>query len=90
MIRQPGLTRDDVEKLSRGKASRSKTGSRGVGHRLTVRERAHFEAAKKQGFLKIPATGIRENVRNVYEKWCAVTGETAVILEPEDHSTTLD
>jgi hypothetical protein len=83
---QPRLSKDDVEKLSRGKASRSKAGSRGVGHRLTEKERALFEAAKKQGFLKIPVTGARENVRNVYQKWCQATSQTAVILEPDDHS----
>lgn len=82
------LSKDDVEKLSRGKASRSKAGSRGVGHRLTARERSLFEAAKKQGFLKIPVTGIRENVRNVYQKWCLAAGQTAVILEPEEHNPT--
>ncbi len=80
----PRLSKDDIEKLSRGCATRSKAGNRGVGHRLTVRERALFEAAKKQGFLKIPLSGVRENVRNVYRKWCEVTGETAVILEPDE------
>ena len=79
-------SKDDVEMLSRGLASRSKIGNRGVGHRLTVKERALFEAAKKQGFLKIPLTGARENVRNVYRKWCEATDETAVILEPDEHS----
>lgn len=85
MNRKTQLTKDDVENLSRGRATRSKAGSRGVGHRLTQRERTLFEAAKKQGFLKIPVGGIRENVRNVYRKWCEVTGETAVILEPDEH-----
>ncbi|MEI7577411.1 MAG: hypothetical protein WCK51_10990 [Armatimonadota bacterium] len=80
----PRLTKDDVERLSRGEATRSRAGSRGVGHRLTVRERALFEAAKKQGFLKIPVTGARENVRNVYRKWCEATGQTAVILESDE------
>lgn len=82
----PRLSKDDVEKLSRGEATRSKAGSRGVGHRLSVRERALLEAAKKQGFLKIPLSGARENVRNVYRKWCEATGETAVILEPDEHA----
>lgn len=86
MKQVPRLSRDDVEKLSRGKASRSKAGSRGVAHRLTERERALFESAKKNGFLKIPLSGARENVRNVYRKWCEATGQTAVILEPDEHA----
>jgi hypothetical protein len=68
------LDKDDVERLSRGEASRSKAGSRSVGHRLTQRERILFEAAKRQGFLKLPATGIRDNVINVYRLWCAAAG----------------
>ncbi len=64
------ITKDEVEKLSRGLPTRSKAGSRTVGHRLTAKERVLFEAAKRQGFLKIPAVGLRENVINVYRKWC--------------------
>lgn len=79
------ISKDDVENLSRGKASRSKAGSRSVGHRLTSRERVLFEAAKRNGFLKIPHSGARDNVRNVYLKWCEATGETPVILEPDEH-----
>jgi hypothetical protein len=67
------LTKDEVEKLSRGLATRSKSGSRSVGHRLTQKERILFEAAKRQGFLKCPP-GMRENVVNVYRKWCEAVG----------------
>ena len=45
-------------------------GNRGVGHRLTQKERILFEAAKRQGFLKIPVSGIRKNVINIYRLWC--------------------
>jgi hypothetical protein len=78
------LTKEDVELLSRGKPTRSKAGSRSVGHRLTQKERILFEAAKRHGFLKIPVTGIRENVKNVYLKWCEVTKETPVIIGGDD------
>ncbi|NBX02085.1 hypothetical protein EBR11_06115 [bacterium] len=61
---------DDIERLSRGKSTRSKIGNRGIGHRLTQKERILFEAAKRQGFLKIPVTGIRTNVINIYRLWC--------------------
>jgi hypothetical protein len=42
--------RDDVERLSRGEPTRQRIGSRGVPHRLTLRERILFETAKKNGF----------------------------------------
>jgi len=61
---------DDIERLSRGESTRGKIGNRGVGHRLTQKERILFEAAKRNGFLKIPVTGIRKNVINIYRLWC--------------------
>ena len=68
------ITKDEVEKLSRGLPTKSKAGSRTVGHRLTAKERILFEAAKRQGFLKIPAVGLRDNVINIYRKWCEAAG----------------
>jgi hypothetical protein len=76
------LTKDEVQKLSRGMPTRSKAGSRSTGHRLTVKERALFEAAKRQGFLKIPVTGVRDNVRNIYRKWCEAAAVPCDIREP--------
>jgi len=72
--------KDDVERLSRGQPTRAKIGSRRIGHRLTLKERQLFEAARRQGFLKIPVTGIRPNVINVYRLWCDVEGREVVIL----------
>ena len=54
----PRPKKDDVERLSRGQPTRAKIGSRSVGHRLTQRERILFEAAQRNGFLKIPVKGI--------------------------------
>ena len=66
--------KNDIERLSRGKSTRAKIGRRGVGHRLTQKERILFEAAKRHGFLKIPVGGIRENVVNIYRLWCQAEG----------------
>lgn len=66
----PRPKKNDVERLSRGQPTRAKIGSRSVGHRLTQRERILFEAAQRNGFLKVPVTGIRPNVLNVYKLWC--------------------
>ena len=74
----PKPDKDDVERLSRGLPTRSKIGSRRIGHRLTEKERLLFEAARRQGFLKVPVTGIRPNVVNVYRLWCAAEGKGTV------------
>lgn len=68
------LLKSDVEKLSRGEPTRHRIGSRGEPHRLTQRERILFEAAKRHGFLKIPLSGARENVSNIYRLWCEAEG----------------
>ena len=70
----PKPDKNDIERLSRGESTRGKIGNRGVGHRLTQKERILFEAAKRQGFLKIPVKGIRKNVINIYQLWCQSEG----------------
>lgn len=75
----PRPTKDDVERLSRGQSTRAKIGNRRIGHRLTKKERLLFDAARRQGFLKIPVTGIRQNVVNIYRLWCAAEGRDVVL-----------
>lgn len=75
----PKPNKDDVERLSRGRPTRAKIGSRRIGHRLTQKERELFEAAQRNGFLKIPVTGIRPNVVNVYRLWCAAEGREFIV-----------
>lgn len=74
-------TKDDVERLSRGKSTRSKIGSRQIPHRLTQKERILFEAAQRQGFLKVPAAGIRPNVLNIYKLWCDADGKDCIVVD---------
>ena len=73
------ISKNDVEKLSRGLPTRSRRGSRTTGHRLTQKERFLFEAAKRQGFLKLPVGGLRDNVANIYRLWCEAEGRSFVI-----------
>lgn len=73
------MNKDDIEKLSRGLPTKSKIGSRRIGHRLTQKERLLFEAAQRQGFLKIPVTGARPNVINVYKLWCQAEGRECIV-----------
>jgi hypothetical protein len=79
-------TKDDVERLSRGEPTRARIGSRRIGHRLTQKERLLFEAAQRQGFLKIPVAGIRPNVVNVYRLWCAAEGREFIVKGGPEHS----
>lgn len=72
-------SKDDVERLSCGLSTRAKIGSRRIGHRLTQKERLLFEAAQRQGFLKLPVTGLRQNVLNVYRLWCAAEGRECLV-----------
>ena len=71
--------KNDIERLSRGKPTKAKIGSRGVGYRLTQKERILFEAAQRQGFLKVPVVGIRDNVRNIYRLWCQAEGRAFIV-----------
>jgi hypothetical protein len=72
--RHPALSKDDVESLSKGCATRSRAGDIRVGHRLTKRERELFERAKRDRYLSLPYSPIRDNVINIYIKWCEAVG----------------
>ena len=75
----PKPDKDDIERLSRGQSTRAKIGNRRIGHRLTQKERLLFQAAQRLGFLKIPVTGIRPNVVNIYRLWCEAEGREFII-----------
>jgi hypothetical protein len=76
------ISKDDVERLSKGLRSKSRSGSRSIPHRLNKKERIIFETAKNKGFLKIPICCTRRNVINIYQLWCEATGiECRIITE---------
>jgi hypothetical protein len=74
-------TKDDLERLGRGKSTRSKIGSRQIPHRLTQKERILFKAAQRQGFLKVPVVGIRPNVLNIYKLWCDAEAKDCIVVD---------
>jgi hypothetical protein len=74
-------TKDDIERLSRGKSTRLRIGSRQIPHRLTQKERILFEVAQRQGFLKVPVAGIRSNVLNIYKLWCDAEGKDCIVVD---------
>lgn len=73
------LHKDDIGRLSQGLSTRSRIGNRSIGHRLTQKERILFEAAKRQGFLKLPVTGLRPNVTRIYQLWCQAEGRVFIV-----------
>lgn len=77
----PRAEKDDVEKLSRGLPTRARIGNRAIGHRLTQKERILFDAARRQGFLKLPLTGARRNVVHIYRLWCEAVGKECIVLD---------
>ena len=83
------LHKDDVERLSRGLSTRSKIGNRSIGHRLTRKEHILFEAAKRQGFLKLPLSGLRPNVMRIYKLWCEAE-EHPFIVKSEPPAGAID
>ena len=48
----PKPDKNDIERLSRGESTRGKIGNRGVGHRLTQKERILFEAWERSTLAK--------------------------------------
>lgn len=80
-------TLDDVERLSRGKASRRRRiGSRYVCHRLNRDERVLYEIAKESGFLSVQGSSYRKErkgspVRNTFRQRCDALERLCIILE---------
>ena len=46
----PKPDKNDIERLSRGESTRGKIGNRGVGHRLTQKERILFRPPNAKAF----------------------------------------
>lgn len=58
---------EDVDKLSRGKRTSKRIGSRAVGHHLYAFEREEYERASKCGFVTINHLS-RSNLWNLWQK----------------------
>ncbi|KAL2608213.1 hypothetical protein R1flu_026786 [Riccia fluitans] len=74
-------TLDDVERLSRGRASKAKIGSRAVPHRLNVDERKAFELAKKRGFVVHQPSTRRYPLINSHRNYCDALGIPCIRIE---------
>lgn len=77
--KKPNFKLEDVDKLTRGKRSGKRIGSRAVGHHLSTFEREEYTRAGKQGFLSLPSQS-RSNLWNVWEKACLARGWPFLVL----------
>jgi hypothetical protein len=80
------ISRDDVERLSRGQPSKNKGyGSRNVPHRLNEEERQEMERAAKKGFVTLAGTGYRRGrkgspLANIHRQWCDAREKPQIVL----------
>lgn len=80
------ISRDDVERLSRGQPSKNRGyGSRNVPHRLNEEERQEMERAARRGYITIAGTGYRRGrkgspLANIHRQWCDARAKPQVIL----------
>lgn len=70
----PRPSLDDVERLSRGEASKAKIGSRAVPHRLNADERKAYELAKKRGYLVRQLWTRQYPLSNTFRNYCDALG----------------
>lgn len=80
------ISRDDVERLSRGQPSKQKGyGSRNVPHRLNEQERAELERAARRGYVTLAGNGNRRTrkgspLANIHRQWCDARGKPQIML----------
>lgn len=70
---------EDILKLSRGKRTSRRIGSRSVPHRLNKEEQQNFQRALNRGWLS--STGLRTALWNTYREYQHAQGQVAIIHE---------
>eukprot|EP00522_Entomoneis_paludosa_P015657 CAMPEP_0172451628 /NCGR_PEP_ID=MMETSP1065-20121228/9594_1 /TAXON_ID=265537 /ORGANISM="Amphiprora paludosa, Strain CCMP125" /LENGTH=456 /DNA_ID=CAMNT_0013203591 /DNA_START=1 /DNA_END=1371 /DNA_ORIENTATION=- len=80
------ISRDDVERLSRGQPAKKKGyGSRSVPHRLNDLERQEMTRAQTKGFVTVVGGGNRRTrkgspLKNIHRQWCDARGKPQIVL----------
>ena len=86
-------TLDDVQRLSEGRAARTRGfGSRQIPHRLNAEERLEYNRAKDRGFLTLKGSGYRAErkgapLANIWRQYNDANGRPCIVIEqqgPED------
>jgi len=84
-IERPTL--DDVQRLSEGRAARSRGyGSRQVPHRLNAEERLAFNIARERGFVTLKGSGYRKErkgspLANTYRQLSDAEGRPCILIQ---------
>lgn len=73
-------TIDDVARLTRGKPSKNRVGSRQIRHRLRQDELQRLSVARERGFL-LMTTSTRTALRNAWHLDCAARNRPCVFVE---------
>lgn len=79
---------DAIDKISKGKGTRLRIGSRAVPHRLTQKERTQLERALMRGYLEMYVWN-RVNVKNIFEKIVKAKNSPVIILTHATDSSSL-
>lgn len=80
------ISRDDVERLSRGQPSKNRGyGSRAVPHRLNEEERQEMDRSSRKGYITLEGTGYRRGrkgspLANIHRQWCDAREVPQIIL----------
>ena len=78
--RSPAITKDDVARLTRGKPSKSRCGSRQIRHRLRLDELEQLNIARSRGYLLVhPST--RTALKNAWYLDCAAASRACLYAE---------
>ena len=73
-------TIDDVARLTRGKPSKNRVGSRQIRHRLRQDELQRLSVARERGFLLL-TTSTRTALRNAWHLDCAARNRPCLFVE---------
>ena len=74
------ITKDDVARLTHGKPSRGRCGSRQIRHRLRIDERERLGVARSRGYLLItPST--RVALKNAWHLDCLASRRPCIYVE---------
>jgi hypothetical protein len=90
------ISRDDVERLSRGQASKQRGyGSRKVPHRLNDPERSEWDRAARKGYLSLVGSGNRRTRKgsplvNIHRQWCDARAKPQILLYKATSGRTID
>jgi hypothetical protein len=80
MKQDPAVTKDDVARLTRGKPSKNRCGSRQIRHRLRLDELERLAIARSRGYLAVnPST--RTALKNAWYLDCLAASRPCVYAE---------